>query len=32
MFAFTLWKVATSTVFTTIVILIAQFLFPGRRR
>lgn len=32
MFWFTLWKVLTSTVFTTIVILIAQFLFPGRRR
>lgn len=32
MFWFTLWKVLTSTLFTTIVILIAQFLFPGRRR
>ncbi len=32
MFFFTLWKVLTSTLFTTIVILIAQFLFPGRRR
>lgn len=32
MFWFTLWKVITSTVFTTIVILIAQFLFPSRRR
>jgi hypothetical protein len=32
MFWFTLWKVITSTVFTTVVILLAQFLFPGRRR
>lgn len=32
MFWFTLWKVITSTLFTTLVILIAQFLFPGRRR
>lgn len=32
MFWFTLWKALTSTAFTTIVILIAQFLFPGRRR
>jgi hypothetical protein len=32
MFWFTLWKVITSTIFTTIVILIAQFLFPSRRR
>jgi len=32
MFWFTLWKVITSTIFTTVVILIAQFLFPGRRR
>jgi len=32
MFFFTLWKVLTSTLFTTIVILIAQLLFPGRRR
>ena len=32
MFWFTLWKVITSTLFTTAVILIAQFLFPGRRR
>jgi hypothetical protein len=32
MFWFTLWKVITSTIFTTSVILIAQFLFPGRRR
>jgi hypothetical protein len=32
MFWFTLWKVITSTLFTTVVILIAQFLFPGRRR
>ena len=32
MFWYTLWKVLTSTVFTTVVILIAQFLFPGRRR
>lgn len=32
MFWFTLWKVITSTLFTTLVMLIAQFLFPGRRR
>ena len=32
MFLFTLWKVVTSTIFTTVVILIAQLLFPGRRR
>lgn len=32
MFWFTMWKVITSTIFTTAVILIAQFLFPGRRR
>ncbi len=32
MFWFTLWKVVTSTLFTTAVILIAQLLFPGRRR
>jgi hypothetical protein len=32
MFWFTLWKVITSTFFTTLVILIAQFLFPSRRR
>lgn len=32
MFWFTLWKIFTSTLFTTVVILIAQFLFPGRRR
>ncbi|HEY3403645.1 MAG TPA: Rod shape-determining protein MreD [Ohtaekwangia sp.] len=32
MFWFTLWKVITSTIFTTLVVLIAQFLFPGRRR
>ena len=32
MFWFTLWKVVTSTLFTLLVILIAQFLFPGRRR
>jgi hypothetical protein len=32
MFWYTLWKVLTSTIFTTVVILIAQFLFPGRRR
>jgi rod shape-determining protein MreD len=32
MFWFTLWKVITSTLFTTLVILIAQFLFPSRRR
>lgn len=28
----TLWKALTSTIFTTVVILIVQFLFPGRRR
>jgi hypothetical protein len=32
MFWFTLWKIITSTLFTLLVILIAQFLFPGRRR
>jgi hypothetical protein len=32
MFWYTLWKVLTSTIFTTVVILVAQFLFPGRRR
>jgi hypothetical protein len=32
MFWFTLWKIVTSTLFTLLVILIAQFLFPGRRR
>lgn len=32
MFWFTLWKAITSTLFTTFVILIAEFLFPGRRR
>jgi hypothetical protein len=32
MFWFTLWKATTSTLFTTLVILIAQFLFPSRRR
>jgi hypothetical protein len=32
MFWFTLWKVVTSTLFTLLVILIAQFLFPGRKR
>jgi len=32
LFWFTLWKVIASTLFTTLVILIAQFLFPGRRR
>ncbi|MBT1687220.1 Rod shape-determining protein MreD [Dawidia soli] len=32
MFWFTLWKSIVSTFFTTLVILIAQFLFPGRRR
>ena len=31
MFWFTLWKIITSTLFTLVVILIAQFLFPGRR-
>jgi hypothetical protein len=32
MFGFTLWKALASTLFTMLVILIAQFLFPGRRR
>lgn len=32
MFWFTLWKVIASTLFTTLIILVAQFLFPGRRR
>ena len=32
MFGFTLWKAIASTLFTMTVILIAQFLFPGRRR
>lgn len=32
LFWWTLWKVITSTLFTTFVILIAQFLFPVRRR
>jgi hypothetical protein len=32
MFWFTLWNIITSTLFTLLVILIAQFLFPGRRR
>ena len=32
LFWFTLWKIITSTFFTLIVILIAQFLFPNRRR
>jgi len=32
MFWFTLLKVINSTIFTTIVILVAQYLFPGRRR
>jgi hypothetical protein len=31
-FGFTLWKVLCSTVYTTIVILIVQYLFPGARR
>ena len=31
MFWFTLWKIFTSTLFTLLVILIAQFLFPNRR-
>ncbi|HEY3430137.1 MAG TPA: Rod shape-determining protein MreD [Cyclobacteriaceae bacterium] len=31
-FGFTLWKVLCSTVYTTIVILIVQYLFPGGRR
>ncbi|HYG19484.1 MAG TPA: Rod shape-determining protein MreD [Ohtaekwangia sp.] len=32
LFWFTLWKSITSTLFTILVILIAQFLFPSRRR
>lgn len=32
MFWFTLWKVVASTLFTILAILIAQLLFPGRRR
>lgn len=32
MFWFTLWKTLTSTLFTMVAILIAEFLFPGRRR
>ncbi len=32
LFWFTLWKIITSTLFTLIVILIAQFLFPSRRQ
>lgn len=32
LFWFTLWKIITSTFFTLVVILIAQFLFPSRRR
>lgn len=32
MFWYTLQKVLTSTLFTTVVILLAQILFPGRRR
>lgn len=32
MFWFTLWKIITSTLFTLVVILIAQFLFPSRRQ
>lgn len=32
MFWFTLWKTITSTLFTITAILIAEFLFPGRRR
>jgi len=32
MFWFTLWKVIASTLFTILAILIAQLLFPGRRR
>jgi len=32
MFGFTLWKAILSTLFTMVVILIAEFLFPGRRR
>lgn len=32
MFWFTLWKIITSTFFTMLVILIAQFLFPSKRR
>ncbi|MDH4090468.1 MAG: Rod shape-determining protein MreD [Cyclobacteriaceae bacterium] len=31
-FWFTLWKIITSTFFTLLVILIAQYLFPSRRR
>ena len=31
MFWFTLWKIITSSLFTVLVILIAQFLFPSRR-
>ena len=31
MFWFTLWKIITSSLFTLLVILIAQFLFPSRR-
>src|SRR5690606_37273224 len=31
MFWFTVWKILTSTLFTVLVILIAQFLFPSRR-
>jgi hypothetical protein len=31
MFWFTLWKIISSTLFTLLVILIAQFLFPSRR-
>lgn len=31
-FWFTLWKVFTSTLFTSLVIIIVQFLFPDRRR
>ena len=32
MFGFTLWKAFASTLFTMLVIMIAEFLFPGRRR
>ena len=32
MFWFTLWKVITSTIFTSLAILIARSLFPNRRR
>lgn len=32
MFWYTLWKTITSTVFTMVAILIAEFLFPGRKR